>query len=74
MTLKEFSKAYNVPYHIVYEASYKVPTESNLMRDRDFSERGLFDAVMEIADKRIEKHTRVLERQRKIKDNLMKGK
>ena len=73
MTLKEFSDKYNVPYHIVYNASYKVHTVSNLQKDRDYDEADLFDATREQIRKRIEKHRKLLYASLRAEVNLNKG-
>lgn len=63
MTLKEYAQKYQIPYFIVYEASYKVQPEATFVRERDYREDDLTIAVMEVAKKRIEKHRTLLEQQ-----------
>lgn len=70
MTLKEFSRAYNVPYHIVYESSYKVTPQSTWLRDRDYPEHEVYNAVIDTIRKRIAKHRNLLERQTEIMERL----
>ena len=60
MTLKEFAQKYDVPYHVVYEASYKVPAISTMMRDRDFPEDELFDATSDLIEERINRHAKLM--------------
>ena len=72
MTLKEYAQKYGVPYHIVYESSYKVQPISTWIRDRDYPENKLTEAILEIAEQRINKHKRLMAQQIAIK-NRIKG-
>ena len=46
MTLKGYAQKYKVPYHIVYESSYKVQPISTWIRDRDYPENELSEAML----------------------------
>ena len=70
MTLKEFSRKYQVPYHIVYEASYKVPAISTMRKDREFPEKQLFVEVMSAVNNKIRKHRDMAHKQAEILDRL----
>lgn len=70
MTINEFAQKYDIPYHIVYESSYRVPSHSTFLHDRDFPEEGLRKAILAMADSRIEKHKRVLEQQIRIRKKV----
>ena len=70
MTLKEFAKKYDIPYHIVYEASYKVPVISTLQRDREYPEKALFVEVRRVVKNRISRHRDLAMKQEEILDHL----
>lgn len=70
MTIKEFSQKYRIPYHTVYEATYKVKPESTWLHDRDYPEEGLRDELLKIADQRIEKHRRLMEQLTEVRKKL----
>ena len=70
MTLQEFSDKYHVPYHIVYEASYKVPAISTDIRDRDFPEDQLFNETDRIIQERVDRHARLMIKANRIFINL----
>ena len=72
MTVNEFSDKYDVPYHIVYEATYKIQPISPARRDREFHEKDMFRSVKEIAEKRFTKHKRLAKKQIEILENLKK--
>ena len=71
MTLKGYAQKYKVPYHIVYESSYKVQPISTWIRDRDYPENELTEAILEIADERIEKYSRLIAQQIAIKNSIL---
>ena len=56
MTIKEFADKYNVPYHLVYESTYKVPSYSTIRKEREYPEDGLFRETERIIEARLEKH------------------
>ena len=70
MTLQEFSDKYHVPYHIVYEASYKVPAISTDIRDRDFPEDELFNETDKLIQERVDRHARLMSKANRIFINL----
>lgn len=70
VTLKEFSKKYDVPYSVVYESSYRVHVESTMRRDREFPERELFAEVRRLLINRIEKHRAIVGKQEEILNRL----
>ena len=55
MTIKEFSRKYNVTYHLAYLASYGVQSESTWVRDRDFPEDKLYKNLVSLLNTRWEK-------------------
>ena len=61
MTLKDFSRSYGVPYHVVYESSYKVTPTATLIRERDYNEHDLYCAVRELLRERIDRHNELME-------------
>lgn len=67
MTLKEFSDQYKIPYHIVYEASYKVHPISTDLRDREWPENELLVETHNLVCDRIKYHQEMLD-----KNNVMK--
>lgn len=73
MTIKGFSEKYQVPYYIVYEASYKVQPVGTWVRDRDFPEDRLFEETKKLVGKRIEKHRKQLNIALRAEVNLNKG-
>lgn len=60
MTLKEFSEKYDVPYYLVYEASYRVRPISSMIRDRDFDEECLFRETVKLIERRIMKYEKMM--------------
>ena len=60
MTIKEFSDKYGIPYHIAYEASYKVQPVGTFIRDKDFPEDLLFAETKRIVQKRAKKHMELM--------------
>ena len=70
MTLKEFSRKYNVPYHIVYEASYAVHPISTDRYDREYPEEGIRKEVANRLKASIERHEMMAAKQRDILKNL----
>lgn len=70
MTLKEFALKYNVPYHVVYEASYKVPTVSTMRKDREYPEKELFLQVRRLVNARLKHHRELAGKQAEILDKL----
>ena len=71
MTLKECAQKYGIPYHVVYESSYKVHPESTWIRDRDYPEDKLKEAIVEMAEERIDKHARMMAQQIVIKQKML---
>jgi len=63
MTIVEFSNKYDVPYHIVYEATYKVPAVSTMQKDREYPEDDLYREVRNIMNTRLGAH---LDKARKL--------
>ena len=60
MTIKEFANKYGIPYHIAYEATYRVKTISTMRRDREYPEDELFNAASDLIEARINKHTKLV--------------
>ena len=52
MTIKEFAKVYEIPYSLAWQASYDVRPTSTLERNKDFSERELYESTMHILSQR----------------------
>ena len=73
MTVNEFSDKYDVPYRIVYEATYKISPISPARRDREFHEKDMLRSVKQIAEKRFTKHKTMAKKQIKILENLKKA-
>ena len=70
MTLKEFSKKYQIPYNIVYEASYKVQPISTERRDREYPEKQLFVETRSVVSCRLKKHTEQMRKSNEMMDRL----
>lgn len=70
MTIKEFAKKYDVPYNLVYDATYRVKPESTWMRDRDYPEQALHDEIVSILRKRIGRLERSVVKNRTFLDKL----
>ena len=73
MTCKEFSIKYNIPYHIAYAATYKVKPVSSMLRDRDYPEDALLDAVRKMLQQRIKKNKAILDEQVNALNRLPKS-
>ena len=63
MTCKEFANKYDIPYHIAYAATYKVKPVSSMIRDRDYPEKELLNAVRKMLEQRIRKNRTILDEQ-----------
>ena len=50
MTIKEFSQKYEIPYNIVYQATYEVKPERNDEKVKEYNEFRLKEAVRVILD------------------------
>lgn len=72
MTIKEFAEKYNVPYHLVYESTYKVPSYSTIRKDREYPEDGLFRETERIIEARMNKHKKLYQQARQAFVNLRK--
>ena len=64
MTVREFSKEYNIPVTTVYEASY------SLGEQKDFKRSDLAAAVRVLVKKRLEKHRARVEKAERILSDL----
>ena len=53
MTLKEFARKYEIPYSLVWQASYDVQPAASMHRNKDFSEKELYRSVMHILSMRM---------------------
>jgi hypothetical protein len=73
MTIKEFAEKYDVPYHLVYESTYKVPSYSTIRKDREYPEDGLFRETERIIEARMNRHKELYQQARKAFMNLRKG-
>lgn len=72
MTIKEFAEKYKVPYHLVYESTYKVPSYSTIRKDREYPEDGLFRETERIIEARMNRHKELYQQARKAFMNLRK--
>lgn len=70
MTLKEFANKYQIPYNVVYEASYKVQPISTVRRDRDFPEKQLFIETRCVIKNKIDRHRDIARKQAEMLDRL----
>lgn len=70
MTLKDFSKKYNIPYSIVYAASYKVQPVVCDVYEREYPERELCSALYDIVNSRIDYYQDLMIRNINYKHNL----
>ena len=62
MTLKEFSVKYDVPYHLVYGASYRVQPRATLIREKDYTEESIYTAVKDVLKNRVNYHRYLMEK------------
>ena len=58
MTNNEFSEKYNIPYHIVYQASLVICPPTDIVRDPDCPEQEMYKVVWDILHKRFSKHAK----------------
>ena len=70
MTLKEFSRKYDIPYHVVYEVSYNVQPITTRLKQREWDEKGLFTETNRFVNDRIKFHRESLDRYVELKDRL----
>lgn len=70
MTIREFADKYNVPYHIIYEATYNVTAISTMRKDREYPEDELFNAASDLIEERINKHTKLMSQANRFYINL----
>ena len=70
VTIKEFADKYDLPYHTVWEATYKVKPESTWFRDRDYPENKLKIALIENTKHRIRRYKKKITEQIDIKHKL----
>ena len=70
MTLKEFARTYQIPYHTVYEASYKVSPISTDMKDREWPEKELAIETHRLVCERIKFHRDAIDKNIEIKERL----
>lgn len=70
MTIREIADKYSVPYHIVYEASYKVTPISTELKDRDWPEREMVREIYRIACERIKFHRQAMDKSIMIKERM----
>lgn len=68
MKIKEFAHKYGIPYHIVYESTYKVPRIDR--EEFEYPEDKLFDAVNSIIKQRMEKHSNLFHQEQKMFINM----
>ena len=55
MTIKEFSDKYDIPYHIVYDATLGVKPLASVYHNREYVEDELFSNVTAVIRQRIER-------------------
>ena len=60
MTLKEFEKKYDIPYNVIYAATYRVHCTATLHSDRDYPEKELMDAIIQNLVISIDRHKHYL--------------
>lgn len=70
MTLNEFRDKYGVNYSIVYAATFMVQCDDPRRRDREYNEKALKEAVIDIVTTRIEKYHKEQDRYEKILEQL----
>ena len=70
MTIKEFANKYRVPYHVAYNASYKIKPYASMERDKDFSEKELFEETKKMLESRLKKHHKLCCQYQLAIDNL----
>ena len=70
MTIREFADKYDIPYHIVYESTYKVQTVSTMRKDREYPEKELFTEVRSLVNERLKYHRELAGKQAEILDKL----
>ena len=70
MTLKDFSRKYDIPYSIVYAASYKVHPVYGEVYEREYPESELRSALYETVSSRIDHYQDMMIRNINYKHNL----
>ena len=70
MTLKKFADKYQIPYHVVYNASYLVTPASREIYDRQYREEELKKAVRKMTVRRIRKFAGYLKKQQEILEKM----
>jgi hypothetical protein len=71
MTLKEFARKYEIPYSLVWEASYNVKPTATIQRSKDFPEFELYASIMKLlsrrALKKCEQVGKIIEQRQRIR-------
>ena len=62
MTIKEFARKYDIPYHIAYNATVGLKPTASIWRDKDFVESELFKRVSDILNDRADRKADELSR------------
>ena len=73
MTVNEFVKKYEIPYTLVYEASFTAPCESTRIRreyKREFEEKELTEVVQKALERRISKYQELVDRYVEMKARM----
>lgn len=70
MTLIEFARTYEIPYHTVFKASYKVQPISTDLKDREWPERELVNETHRLVCERIKFHKDAMDKNIAIKERL----
>ena len=66
MTVKEFSKKYDLDYGIVYNATWLIKSQTNSLRYKEYDEDELRQAVRKIQEKKIQRMEKEMSRSKEI--------
>ena len=61
MTIKEISKKYDIPYNIVYQATYGLEASKYYGRERKYDEKAVVHNLKAILQSRISRYSETLE-------------
>lgn len=70
MTIKKFCSKYDLPYQIVYNATWGLTPYENGWRDKEYDEELLKQEVTRQAEERVERNRLNLEKAEKILSHL----
>jgi len=70
MTMKEFARKYDIPYPVVYKASFRVHPVSSVKREKDYPEEDLLRETERFANQRIKECKRYISEYQDVIDKI----